>query len=134
MKISARLLALFLMLTAFSCQRQNLTNTKWKVMELRLSNSINTLYPTKNYIVEFRDEKSIAIKLDINSCGGGYQSDKDKSIEISPLACTKACCDSEFATSLASTLSEMTTVKGNGKNLVLENPTKKSKIKLQLIE
>lgn len=118
----------------FFLSAETLANTKWKVMELRLPNSTNTLYPTKDYMVEFRDEKSMGIKLDINNCGGGYELSEDKAIKISPLACTKACCDSEFASNLASTLSTMTAMKGSGKNLILENPIEKSKIKLQLVE
>ncbi|MFN7118813.1 MAG: META domain-containing protein [Saprospiraceae bacterium] len=129
---AALLLSLFCL--AFSCQRRTLTNTRWKVLELRLANSSNTLYPTKTYIVEFRDSTSIGIKLDINTCGGGYKLSKDNTIEISPLACTKACCDSELAQNIAMTLSEMTVVKGSSKKLVLENPTKRSTIKLELVE
>ena len=134
MKYGFLLLAISLFLAAFSCQRTTLAGTKWKVMELRLPNSTNTLYPTKDYIVEFRDEKSIGIKLDINSCGGGYELSDDKTIKISPLACTKACCDSDFADNLARALSEMTTAKSSSNQLMLENLSQKSHIKLKLVE
>jgi|GEM_PF-1060694 heat shock protein HslJ len=137
MRIFIGLSLLGLILLAVSCQRRlkTLTDTRWKVTELRLANATNTLYPTKAYVLEFRDEKSLSIKLDLNSCGGSYNTTKEgNAIKISPLACTKACCDSEFANNLAFSLSEMNQLRGSGNKLTLENSNQKSYIQLELVK
>lgn len=124
------LVALFLITNAATCKRITLPNTKWKVLEMRLPNTTSTQMPTKDYILEFKADSSITIKLDVNNCFSKYKLTGKNEITIHTLGCTKVCCDSEFAQSLANTLPKMQTFKIKGDNLILEGD---GNIKLELI-
>ncbi|MBK7872108.1 MAG: META domain-containing protein [Saprospiraceae bacterium] len=133
MKILAYFVGLIVVLSASKCSNKEiaLTGTRWKVAELRQANATTAQLPTKDYILEFRDEKSVGIKLDINSCGGAYEIAAPGKIKISPLACTKACCDSEFAMQVIAMLSNMKTFKMKKDALLLEG---EGKIRLELVK
>ncbi|MDX1939423.1 MAG: META domain-containing protein [Saprospiraceae bacterium] len=133
MKIVAYFMCLFVLLSASKCNNDGvkLSNTRWKVIELRQANATSSQLPTKDYILEFRDEKSLGIKLDINNCFGGYEVSAPGKISIQPLACTKACCDSEFAMQITATLSKMATFKVKKEALILEG---EGKIRLEQLK
>lgn len=109
MRIAAYLLLLFLLTTAAFCKRVTLPDSRWKVLEVRLANATSVQMPTKDYILEFRADNSIGIKLDVNNCFSQYKISEPNQISMMPLGCTKMCCDSEFAMTLAGTLPLMRT-------------------------
>lgn len=124
------LLIIFIITNAATCKRITLPNTKWKVREMRLPNAASVQMPTKDYVLEFRADSSINIKLDINNCFSKYHILDVNHITINSLGCTKACCDSEFAMTLAHLLSQTKTFKIKGDKLQLDG---EGKIKLELI-
>jgi len=87
--------------------------------------------PTKDYVLEFKADSSITIKLDVNNCFSKYKLTNKNEITINTLGCTKVCCDSEFAQNLAQTLSKMEFFKIKGNDLLFEGD---GKIKLELIK
>lgn len=110
MRINLCLLLLALLLGASRCNETtpDLNGTRWKVTEIRQPNASSAQLPTKDYVLEFRDNKSVGIKLDINNCFGNYEIADAGKIFIQPLACTKACCDSDLAMQIISLLPQMT--------------------------
>ncbi len=122
MKIIACVFCLFVLLSASKCneQTESLADTRWKVTELRQADATNVQLPTKDYIVEFRADQSIGIKLDINNCFSKYEIKTPGNIAIQPLACTKACCDSELAMQIVAMLPNMNTFQIKKKSLFLE--------------
>ncbi len=104
------LLAVLLVALFFQCKAPvpNLGGSRWKVIELHPDGQTTALLPTKDYILEFKTDATLNIKLDINNCFSGYALPEAGKINISPLACTKACCDSDLATQIARSLQFMT--------------------------
>ncbi len=121
MRINLCLLMLALLLGASRCNETtpDLNGTRWKVTEIRQPNASNAQLPTKDYVLEFRDNKSVGIKLDINNCFGNYEIADAGKISIQPLACTKACCDSDLAMQIISLLPHMTDYQIKGTTLSL---------------
>ncbi len=111
MKKMGYFIGLVILLSASECGKKtvSLAATQWKVLELRQPNATNTLLPTKTYVLEFRDEKSLNLRLDVNNCIGNYEKTDDGKITFTPLGCTKICCDTEFALTLTQMLSSLHT-------------------------
>lgn len=133
MKTIVGLIGLALLLSASECGKKEivLAGTRWKVSEMRQPNATSAQLPTKDYILEFQNENSLNIRLDVNNCMGSYEITDKGAIRISPLGCTKMCCDSEFALSLAQALSTMQTFKLKNDMLHLSG---QGKIMLELLE
>lgn len=113
MKTIISFIGLALLLSASECGKKEivLAGTRWKVSEMRQPNATSAQLPTKDYILEFQNENSLSIRLDVNNCMGSYEITDKGAIRILPPGCTKMCCDSEFAMNLAQTLSNMQTFK-----------------------
>lgn len=122
MKKMGYLIGLVILLSASECSKKevSLAGTQWKVLELRQPNATNAQLPTKDYIVEFSADQSIGIKLDINTCFSKYEIKMPGNIAIQPLACTKACCDSELAMQIVAMLSNMNAFQVKKNKLSLE--------------
>lgn len=133
MKTIVGLIGLVILLNASECSKKEiaLANTRWKILEFRQPNATSAQLPTKDYILEFQNENSLNIRLDVNNCMGSYEITGKGAIRISPLGCTKMCCDSEFAMNLAMTLSQMHTLKLKKNKLTL---TGEGRILLELLE
>lgn len=63
----------------------------WKAQSLELRVGLVAIARPENYTVEFRDAGKLAVKADCNSCGGTYSLSGD-SLQIGPMACTRAFC------------------------------------------
>ena len=133
MKTIVGLIGLALLLSASECGKKEivLAGTRWKVSEMRQPNATSAQLPTKDYILEFQNENSLNIRLDVNNCMGSYEITDKGAIRISPLGCTKMCCDSEFALNLTQALSTMQTFKLKNDVLHLSG---QGKIMLELLE
>ncbi|NUQ23482.1 MAG: META domain-containing protein [Saprospiraceae bacterium] len=97
----------------------SLSGSQWKVIELHPGGQTSSLLPTKEYVLAFKSDATLNIKLDINNCFSGYALPEAGKINISPLACTKACCDSDLATQIARSLQFMTAYTIDGDRLEL---------------
>ena len=92
------LLLAILSLTTSACKKMvDLTGTSAVVKSITLPDG-KTLTAEKDYVVEFKDANQMTIKLDVNNCFSRYTTPTSDRINFDPAACTKACCDSEFAT------------------------------------
>lgn len=118
MRIFIMLCSVLVIMSASSCEK-GLENTRWKVTEIRQANATKTDMPTKDYILEFKSDKSVGIKLDINNCFGSYEISDPNQIQFSPMGCTKACCDSEFANQFINLLQQVKSYTVAGKKLTL---------------
>lgn len=109
MRITIYLLLLFLLNSAVFCKRVSLPDSRWKILEVRLPNATTVQMPTKDYVLQFHADNKVTIKLDVNSCFSEYKIGEPNQISISPLGCTKVCCDSEFAMAMVLALPQMRT-------------------------
>ena len=93
----------FLTLSIFSCDK-NETEVrtgilgKWKATEFMSVESV--AYPKKdgyNPVIEFNNDGTYYLKLDMNSCIGIFTLTDNSGISMTAPGCTKICCDSEFS-------------------------------------
>jgi heat shock protein HslJ len=81
--------------------------TIWQLQEFILDDGTTTPVddPAK-YTVEFKTDRTAAIRADCNNCGGAFFAD-DKNLSFGPMACTLAACppgsfDTQFQAALGS--------------------------------
>jgi hypothetical protein len=83
---------------------------KWQVKEFLSVESV--LYAKDNVckpVIEFKNEGTIEICLDVNQCFSDFELLAESGIRISDIAGTKACCDSDFSLKLITMLPEVVT-------------------------
>lgn len=97
----------------------SLIDTEWEVVSITSPNIHSFLKSPTSYHVNFQKDNIFNISLDVNSCGSTYRIDGDNNISIDPLACTKVCCDKEFASTLIDLLRDVKSYKINGEVLEL---------------
>lgn len=120
-----RLLILFCWLAgaAMTCNKDGehirLAGTKWRVVSMQTVPRPEEPSPAP-YTFTFEAE-TVAIKLDVNQCGGDYDTSRKGRIRIDNPACTEACCDSPFATEMAGSLHTLTHYRVSGDTLKLYN-------------
>ena len=111
-------------LLSSTCIRDNikidLKSNDWEIVKIRKQGEF--LYSTTviSYIVKFIDNDNYTIKLDVNNCIGNYNIGSKGKIEIISPACTKICCDSDFAIELMNLLPKMSNYYISGNELFLE--------------
>jgi heat shock protein HslJ len=78
----------------------------WEVMEFM---SVESVYYAKdnncNPAIEFREDGTLDIHLDMNQCFGEFILSGKDGISISGIACTEICCDSDFSVKFTGMLS-----------------------------
>ena len=70
---------------------------EWEVTAIRASESADWENASQLYQFTFDDESNVSVMLDVNRCGASYNRCSCGSLSIDQLACTEACCDSDFA-------------------------------------
>ena len=106
----------------------DLTANPWKVVKMRESGELNYTQTDSTYILRFLNNVEYTLSLDVNSCMGQYEIPNKGEIEIQAMACTEACCDTEFAKDLSLLVSKMNRYYGRGDELHFEG---RGKIVLQ---
>jgi len=129
---------LFLLLILISCKKDKEANSiLFATWEAKTFISLeSTGYPkneNNKILLTFDENGSYHLKLDINSCGGNFNSGKNNQLKIESPACTEACCDSKFSEKLATMISKVTSFNIEGKTLKLNVP-QWGYIELQLTE
>lgn len=123
MKIFAVILLLALV---FSCRKDDDHSGLFQTWEAKEFMSIESVAYPKNantkVLLTFNRSGSYNLKLDINSCGGSFETGKSNQIEMETAACTEACCDSKFAEKVAAMLSRVNSYEISGKTLKLNVP------------
>ena len=118
----------FLTLSIFSCDK-NETEVgtgilgKWKATEFMSVESV--AYPKKdgyNPVIEFNNDGSYYLKLDMNSCIGIFTLTDNSGISMTAPGCTKICCDSEFSKKFVQMLPQVKSYQLENNNLKLEVP------------
>ncbi|MDF1573896.1 MAG: META domain-containing protein [Bacteroidales bacterium] len=122
---------LFLLLSGLvgsSCQKEDidmdLRENAWKVEKIRKSGQFTFTGTDSNYILQFVSDETYNLRLDVNTCFGSYDIPEIGRVEILAMACTKICCDSEFAEDLSLLLPKMTGYYARGDELHLEGEGK----------
>ncbi len=105
----------------FSCEKSDasldLIDYDWKVKSVE--NVPLGSQADERFVLRFSNDSSSTIKLDVNSCFTSYKiTGKDK-IDFGVMGCTKICCDSDFAQSLAKVLDKVTDYHMEGNLLYL---------------
>ena len=111
----------------FSCERKNtdidFTKKNWKVVSIKPEGEAKQ-NAEADYILDFKEDNSVSLNLDINACGGSYDIPNEGSITFTAFGCTEACCDSEFAEEMVIMFPDMTSYYVKGNELTLEGDGK----------
>ncbi len=103
MKSIIRILICFFVLSACNKEKDIELSNEWIVASITLENG-GFLTPNSDYLLNLEKKDRFSLRLDINVCEGSVEF-KEKTVEFyNGIACTEACCDSEFAVALASNL------------------------------
>ena len=123
MKVSVFILFLSLL---FSCRKDDNHSSLLQTWEAKEFMSVESVTYPKNantrVLLTFEQSGKYYLKLDINNCGGNFETGKNNQIEIEPTACTEACCDSKFAEKVAAMLSRVTSYEISGRTLKMNVP------------
>lgn len=118
------LIALSSLLMLWSCKKEDvnidITSTKWVVVKIKKQGEASFTKTTESYILEFADETTYTLKLDVNNCFGHYEIINNGNIKINAMGCTEICCDSDFAEDLSQLLPKMTKYYEKGNELIFE--------------
>ena len=111
-----------------SCMKEDsgidLTSRDWRVEKIRNDGQLTYITTDSTYILQFHSDTEYNLNLDVNMCMGLYEVPDQGNIEIQPMACTKVCCDTEFAEELAFLLPKMTRYYARSDVLYLEGDGK----------
>jgi len=111
-----------------SCMKEDihidLSSKHWKVVKIKNDGRLTFTSTDSTYILRFSSKTEYNLDLDVNMCIGLYEVPDPGELEIQPMACTKVCCDSEFAEELAFLLPRMTEYYARGDELYLEGDGK----------
>jgi len=121
------LIVSILILTQISCDNDDEANSAlYSTWEAKTFVSVESVAYPKNedavISLIFRKDGTYSLKLDVNSCGGTFNSGINNQLEIESPACTEACCDSKFSEKLASMISKVSTYSISGNILKLNVP------------
>ena len=128
MKI-ASILSFILAFTLSACLTDHtaqLLEGNWRVVSIQTTGVASMLMtgfssnnPQADYILQFREDGNLNLRLDVNNCSGRFNTFNDSSLEIEPMGCTRVCCDTPFAEHLTGALSHMEHFAIQGKRLTL---------------
>lgn len=110
---------LILLFTACFPDRKEIRDNTWVAVSLKSSNEDSTQNPAAPYELTFPEKRSFSIRLDVNTCGGEALFSPNNIIVFNDIACTEACCDSDFAAELVRLLREVNRYQFNDEQLVL---------------
>ena len=122
-KFQLLLFTTFITLLLFSCEKDNIdiTSNKWEVVKIKKQDASDFTKTKESYILEFVNDSTLTLSLDVNTCHGSYNIPTKGNIEIDRMVCTKICCDdSEFANDLSALFPKMTSYHGKGNKLIFE--------------
>ncbi len=117
-----------LMLFMFSCDKNETEYVsdlyrKWEVTEFIMVDQVDYLKINGfNPLIEFRDDGTYNIKLDMNMCIGTYNLTEPNKILVTTSGCTKICCDSEFSNKFVQMLPRVQSFLFEKNKLILEIP------------
>src|SRR6056297_2209747 len=105
------LLMLIMGLVAAGCEDDEpgleLTKQEWEVVSITEAGTL-TPQPAENiYKLEFINDTTYELHLDVNHCVGRYSIPKEGKIDFKRAACTEVCCDSEYAKKMAGMFSDI---------------------------
>lgn len=111
-------------LVILSCKKEDINidmkSNKWVVIKMKSQGESTYTKASESYVLEFTSDTTYTLKLDVNICFGHYEIMNSGNIIISPMGCTKICCDSDFAEDLSQLLPKMTEYYGKGDELIFE--------------
>ena len=113
-----------LLVLLLSCEKEDVSidikSNRWVVEKMKSQGEHTFTKAGESYVLEFTSDTTYTLKLDVNSCFGYYEIINSGNITISLMACTKICCDSDFAVDLSQLFPKMTEYYGKGDNLIFE--------------
>jgi len=103
-KIKATATILLTCLTLWTCKKADIdidiTTDKWEVKSIKKSGATFSTKAKGSYILEFNSDTTYTLTLDVNYCAGQYEIPENGKIDFGIIACTKICCDTDFAENL----------------------------------
>jgi heat shock protein HslJ len=128
MKKQLKVLAVIFLISPFflikcSKERENkISDNSWRVLSITSSDNQNILNAPSLFEIQFHQDNSVNLKLDVNSCFSTYRIINTGIIKIQSFGCTKMCCDDPFADILKQALIEVTGYKREKDSLELLTP------------
>lgn len=94
---------------------------RWEVVDFMSIESVMYAKDKEfNPIIEFHENGSYSLQLDLNSCSGSFELIREKGINITTAGCTKICCDSEFSRKFVLMLPQVTSYSIEGNKMKLD--------------
>lgn len=124
---------ILLVATLISCSKGDEDTSifgKWKVEGFVANTTSTSQTANTDVYFTFSNNKVVDIELEINNCSGTYSLDETKLV-FDEIACTEACCDSDFSTELTSLLTTIETYHFTNGDLNLAGP---NDLNIRLIE
>lgn len=91
--LSGSLVALVASAACGSAGAQDLTGSRWQLIEIQSMNDTTEAPNTpSNYMIEFLPQGTVAIKADCNRGTGSWESEAEGMIRFGPIAATRALC------------------------------------------
>jgi heat shock protein HslJ len=99
----------------------DLTGRTWRLVSLDRSGGTIAVASPDRYTVRF-DADRLAVRSDCNSCGGSYAI-AGTTLQVGPLACTRAYCgDASLDADFSQALGSATSISENGGTLLIQSP------------
>lgn len=123
--LKATIVVLFFILLNVSCDEKHEElidlNNSWEVVDFM---SIESVMYAKDKdfspVIEFHENGTYSLQLDLNSCSGSFELIREKGINITAAGCTKICCDSNFSNKFVLMLPQVTSYLIDGNTMKLD--------------
>lgn len=108
----------------FACIKKDpkvdLQSSSWEIVKIKKLGDSDFISSSGAFILNFIDQETYTLKLDVNSCFANYSQSSQGNIALESPGCTKICCDSDFALDVLSLLPKMDKYYFEGATLLLE--------------
>ena len=117
------LIVIFTLFFAVGCEDDepglNLSKKEWEVVSITEAGSLAPQPAKDTYKLEFINDTTYELHLDVNHCVGRYSISKEGKIDFKGAACTLICCDTEYAEKMAAMFPGMTSYRVETGYLIL---------------
>ena len=103
---------LFFCFTLWTCEKKeidiDITTSSWEIVSIKKSGQVFFDKAKERYTLEFTNDLTYILTLDVNNCRGVYTIPTNGKIIFETPGCTKVCCDSDYAEILLELMPKMT--------------------------
>jgi heat shock protein HslJ len=123
-KFQVLILTILVGLIIWSCKKEDIDidikSNNWEVVKIKKQGESTYEKAKENYILEFTNDTTFTLNLDVNNCFGNYEIIYSGNIKFKTMISTQICCDTDFAIDLIHLFPKMTEYYGKGNELIFE--------------